>query len=191
MEHMEKIGASNEAMMGHLRKSGPERLTGKEFEGSARGGFARMERMAKVIGIQAMQDLGYFFAHHTQQLMTEETYVKTIGAWPKTLQAEYGDTKRIKVTPFDLLIDYDLFVRDGSIPGSNFSGVWMEMFKVLSEHPELQQTFDSVRIFKHIARNSGAKDVDQFVRVKTMPDEAVMNEVQKGNITNFNLGGQR
>jgi hypothetical protein len=190
MEHMEKVGASSEAMMGHLRKSGPERLTGKEFEGTSRGSFSRMERMAKVIGIQAMQDIGYFFAHHAQQLMTEETYIKTVGAWPESLKAEYGDTSRIKVSPYDILIDYDLITRDGSVPGSNFSGVWMEMFKVLSEHPELQQTFDSVRIFKHIARNSGAKNVDQFVKVKAMPDEAVMDEVQKGNITNFNLGGQ-
>jgi len=64
------------------------------------------------------------------------------------------------------------------------------MFKVIAEHPELQQSFDTIRIFKHIARNSGAKDVEQFVKTKAMPDEQVMNEVGKGNLTNFNPGGQ-
>jgi hypothetical protein len=136
-----------------------------------------------------MQDIGYFFGHHVQQLMEEETYVKTVGAWPETLAKEYGDTSRIKVSPYDLLIDYDLFVRDGSIPGGNFSGVWMEMFKSMAEHPELQQTFDTVRIFKHIARNSGAKDVERFIRVKAAPDEEVLNEVDKGNLIPFEQGG--
>ena len=190
MDNMEKIGAADQAAMGHLRKGGPERLTGKEFEGTARGGMARMERVARIIGIQAFQDIGYFFAHHTQQLMEEETYIKTVGSWPENLGKIYGTQNRIKVSPFDLLIDYDLFVRDGSIPGSNFSSVWIDMFKVIAEHPELQQSFDTIRIFKHIARNSGAKDVEQFVKTKAMPDEQVMNEVGKGNLTNFNPGGQ-
>ncbi len=62
------------------------------------------------------------------------------------------------------------------------------MFKVLAEHPELQQNFDTVKIFKHIARNSGAKDVERFVRVKTAPDEEVMKEVDKGNVVPINQG---
>jgi hypothetical protein len=182
MEYMEKVGSTSEAMMGHLRKSGPERLTGAEFEGTSKGAISRLERVAKIIGIQAMQDIGYFFAAHTQQLLTEDTYIRTVGSWPETLMKEFGNSKRVKVSPFDLLVDYDLFVRDGSIPGGNFSGVWMEMFKVLSEHPELQKEFDSVRIFKHIARNSGAKDVEEFVRTKTMPDEEIVQQADKGNI---------
>jgi hypothetical protein len=182
MEYMEKVGASNEAMMGHIRKSGPERLTGAEFEGSRAGAFSRLERVAKVIGIQAMQDIGYFFAAHTQQLMEEETYIRTVGAWPEILQKEYGGSPRIKVDPMQLLVDYDLFVRDGSIPGGNFSRVWFDMFKVIAEHPELQANFDSIRIFKHIARNTGAKDVEEFVRVEALPDEQVDIEAGKGNL---------
>jgi hypothetical protein len=185
MEYMEKIGSTGDAMMGHQRKGGPERLTGKEFEGTARGAFSRMERVARIIGLQAMQDIGYFFASHTQQLMEEETYIRTVGTWPDVLRRNYGDVSRIKVSPFDLIIDYDLAVRDGSVPGGNFSRVWIEMFQVLAEHPELQQKFDTIRIFKHIAVNSGAKDVDQFVRAVPMQNEQVMNEVDKGNLVPF------
>jgi len=190
MEYMEKIGSTGDAMMGHLRKSGPERLTGAEFEGTRAGAFSRLERMAKVIGVQAMQDIGYFFASHTQQLMSEDTYIKTVGTWPETLRDIYGDTQRIKVRPTDLLIEYDVSVRDGSIPGSNFSRVWIDMFKIISEHPELQKSFDTVRIFKHIARNSGAKDVNSFIRTKAMPDEQIMRQSEAGNIIPFQGGMQ-
>jgi len=79
-------------------------------------------------------------------------------------------------------------VRDGSVPGGNFSRIWMEMFQVLAEHPELQQKFDTVRIFKHIAVNSGAKDVDQFVRAIPMQNEQVMENVDKGNLVPFTGG---
>lgn len=188
MEYMEKIGATGEAMMGHLRKGGPERLTGAEFEGTTRGAFSRMERVARVVGLQAMQDIGYFFASHTQQMMDEETYIKTIGTWPELLRKTYGDQPRIQVSPFDIVVDYDLIVRDGSVPGGNFSRVWIDMFKVLAEHPELQNKFDTVRIFKHIAVNSGAKDVEQFVRTTSMADEEIVNQVDKGNLVPFQGG---
>ena len=182
MEYMEKIGSADQSMMGGLRKGGPERLTGAEFKGTQAGSFSRLERLAKVIGLQAMQDIGYFFASHTQQLLEEDTYIKTVGMWPDELRAIHGNDPRINVSPMDLVVDYDIIVRDGSIPGGNFSGTWMEMFKVLSEHPELQEKFDTVKIFKHIAVNSGAKDINQFVRVKPMEDEEVMNQVDKGNL---------
>jgi hypothetical protein len=182
MQYMEKVGSTSDAMMGHLRQSGPERLTGAEFEGTSRGAFSRLERVAKVIGVQAMQDIGYFFAAHMQQMMGEDVYVKTIGNWPENLRKTYGDVDRINVTPYDLLIDYDVVVRDGSVPGGNFSGIWLKMFEVLSQHPELQKQFDTVKIFKHIARNAGSKNVEKFVRVQAMPDEQVLDQAQQGNV---------
>jgi hypothetical protein len=122
--------------------------------------------------------------------LDEETYIRTVGAWPEVLAKEYGNVSRIKVHPDQLLIDYDLFIRDGSIPGGNFSRVWFDMFKVIAEHPELQQNFDTIRVFKHIARNSGAKNVEEFVKVKTMPDEQVDINVGRGNLVPL-TGGQQ
>ena len=189
ISYMEKIGASSDAMQGHLRTSGPERLTGKEFEGTMRGAVNRMERIARIIGIQGVQDIGYLFASHTQQLMEEETYVQIVGAWPKVLERIHNSSGRLKVSPFDLMVDYDVKVRDGSIPGGNFSGIWIDLFKVLAEHPELQKQFDTVRIFKHIAVNNGAKNVDEFVRAQAMPDQQVMQQVEQGNLIPFGGGG--
>jgi len=191
VQWMQKIGAADDSMMGSLRQGGPERLTGGEFQGTQMGAIRRLERLAKLIGLQGMQDLGYMFASHTQQLMSQEQYVKVVGSWEDELRKEYGDKvqkDRIKATPFDLLVDYDVLVRDGSIPGSNFSDVWVRMFDTLAAHPELDAKFDIVKIFRHIARNSGAKNISDFERkqppaqAKVAQDEDVMREVEAGNL---------
>ena len=195
MEYMQKVAAADDASMGHLRRGGPERLTGAEFEGTRQGAFSRLERVARVIGLQGMQDIGYFFAAHTQQLMSEEVYVNTTGEWQKRLEQEFGRSKdnRMKVTPYDLLVNYDITVRDGSVPGNNFSRIWIDMFKIVADHPELQNKFDIVRIFKHIARNSGAKNVEEFEREPTtaavIPDQQIINAAQTGDLRPIR-GGQ-
>jgi len=186
---MQKIGAADDPMMGSLRQGGPERLTGQEFRGTQAGAVSRLERIAKLIGLQSMQDLGYMFASHAQQLGSMDNFVKCTGRWQAELIAEYGEKMqrgRVAVTPFDILVDYDVMVRDGSVPGGNFSDVWMRMFEVLAEHPELDKQFDIVRIFKHIARNAGAKNVTDFERTtppaKVLPDETVAHQVEAGNL---------
>jgi len=96
--------------------------------------------------------------------------------------------KNARVTPYDLAVNYDLIVRDGSIPGGNFSEAWIQMFKIIGTTPELMQQFDTTRIFMYIAQQLGAKNVEDFrrnmdqVQGQTMPDEQVMNEVDKGNM---------
>jgi hypothetical protein len=200
VDWMQKIGATDDATMGSLRSGGPERLTKAEFQGTASGAVSRLERIAKIIGLQSMQDIGEFFAAHTQQMMTDDVFVKITGNWQDVLLDELGgdiSRGRIKVSPQQLDVFYDVVVRDGTIPGSNFSDVWMQMFNNIIQVPELSQQFDIVKIFKHIARNAGAKNVNEFVRrgggmtTSTMPDEDIANQVQAGNLVPFNQqGGQ-
>lgn len=193
VQWMDRIGGANEAAQGGLRGGGPERLTAAEFQGTQIGQFSRLERIAKLIGIQAMQDIGFMFASHTQQLMEQETFIKATGRWQEALISEYGqrvmkDKGRMKVTPFDILVDYDIKVRDGSIPGGNYSDVWVRMFEIFGKYPEIAQRFDVVRIFKHIARNAGAKNVDDFVRFEVASDEDVANRVDQGSLVPTETG---
>uniref|UniRef100_A0A6M3JCN8 Uncharacterized protein n=2 Tax=viral metagenome TaxID=1070528 RepID=A0A6M3JCN8_9ZZZZ len=186
VQWMQKIGAADESMMGSLRQGGPERLTSSEFQGTRTGAISRLERIAKVIGLQFMQDIAYMYASHTQQLMTEETYQKITGRWQQDLRVLYG-SPRVKISPFDILIDYDVMVRDGSIPGGNFNEVWIQLFKIISGTPELIQQFDTVKIFKHIALSLGAKNVEEFVRQKNsparvMPDDQIEEQTRQGNL---------
>lgn len=190
IQYMQQIGGTDNPVMGNLRSGGPERLTKSEFQGTAVGAISRLERIAKMIGLQGMQDIGYMFAHHTQQFMSEETYVSTIGRWQEDIIKEFQAVKgRMKVTPWDILVDYDLMIRDGSVPGGNFADVWAQLFQIIGSQPALMQKFDVVRIFKHIARNMGAKNVEEFelkeapaINASVQPDEQVEQGVDRGNL---------
>uniref|UniRef100_A0A6H1ZHX5 Portal protein n=1 Tax=viral metagenome TaxID=1070528 RepID=A0A6H1ZHX5_9ZZZZ len=191
MKYMQQIFGTDNPMMGALRSGGPDRLTAKEFQGTAAGAVSRLERIAKVIGLQAMQDIGYMFAYHTQQLMSEEVWVNSTGRWTQDVLNELKPERgRVKISPWDILVDYDLLVRDGSVPGGNFSNVWVQIFKIIMSTPELAGRFDIMRIFKHIARNIGAKNVEEFeikepiapINASVVPDAQAAAQAQVGNI---------
>lgn len=188
---MQTLMGTDDATMGTLRQGGPERLTKAEFQGTATGTVSRLERIAKITGMQAMQDIGEFFGSHAIQTLDQDTYVKVTGRWQDILMQEYQyniDRGRMTVSPKDLDIAYDAIVRDGSIPGNNYSEIWVRMFDILSKQPELAQNFDTVKIFKYIARNAGAKNVDEFVRrgaginQQVASDGGVQAQAQQGNL---------
>jgi hypothetical protein len=188
---MDKVSGTDSSMQGSLRGGGPDRLTSAEFQGTRAGGVSRLERIAKVIGLQGMQDIGMFFGLHNQQLMKEDTYTKLSGDWQDVLAKEFAQTidrGRIPISRESLDIRHRVIVRDGSVPGGNYSDTWVQLFGILGQNPELAQQFDVVRIFTHIARNMGAKNVNDFVRrggnikPNVMPDEMVQQQVQQGNI---------
>ncbi len=190
---MDRISGADQSMQGALRTGGPERLTRSEFQGTRGSAVSRLQRIAMLIGMQFMQDIGTMYAVHTQQYMTQETYVKIVGRHAEQLAKIFGkDTTRARATPYDLAINYDIIVRDGSIPGGNFSEAWLELFKVIGTTPELMQQFDVTRIFMYIAQQLGAKNVEDFrrninqVQGQTMPDEQVLDQAQRGNLIPIN-----
>lgn len=184
---MDRISGADGSMGGALRQSGPERLTKGEFQGTRSSAMSRLQKIAMIIGMQFMQDIGTMFAVHTQQYMTKETTVKITGRNEEKLLAQFGKD-RTRVSPLDMAINYDLIVRDGSIPGGNFSEVWVQMFQIIAGQPELHQQFDLTRIFSYIATQMGAKNVEDFKRnvsqinTQTMPDEQVARQAQAGNL---------
>jgi hypothetical protein len=68
---MDRISGADQSMSGSLRQSGPERLTGAEFSGTRSSAVSRLQRLAMIIGMQFMQDIGTQFAVHTQQYMSQ------------------------------------------------------------------------------------------------------------------------
>jgi hypothetical protein len=192
---MDRVSGADQSMQGALRMSGPERLTSSEFQGTRGSAISRLQRIAMLIGMQSMQDIGTMFAVHAQQYMKQETYVKIVGRYADQLQQTFGKKTRVPVTPYDLAINYDLIVRDGSIPGGNFSSSWIDLFKVIGTTPELMQQFDVTRIFMYIAQQLGAKNVEDFrrnlnnINAVSMPDEAVSRGVEAGNLVPAMPGG--
>jgi len=186
---MDRISGADQSMSGAQRQGGPERLTKGEFQGTRGSAISRLQRVAMLIGMQFMQDIGTMFAVHTQQYMTKKTFVKITGRYEEQLKKQFGsNAQRAPVSPLDMAINYDLLVRDGSIPGGNFSEAWLQMFQIIGTSPELTQQFDVTRIFMYIAGQLGAKNVEDFKRnidntnMVTAPDGQVADEAKKGNI---------
>ncbi|MEF8799064.1 MAG: hypothetical protein V5A79_06595 [Candidatus Bipolaricaulota bacterium] len=184
---MNNIVGTDESMMGALREGGPERLTKAEFEGTRSAGMSRLSHMGRVVSMQAMQDIGYFFASHAQQMMSEESWVSIIGRHEDELKAIYQQGDKAKVRPEDLLVDYDVDIKTEAATGGN-TDPWINLFKIVAEHPELQQELDVTRVFKHVAKEAGADNVEAFQRKQQpqqtgiMGDEQIQREVEKGNL---------
>lgn len=180
---MERVSAATHNLMGVMRP-GSERRTATEFEGTQGSALNRLERIARIIGLQAMQDLGYMYASHTQQLMSQDVYLKITGETEKELVSMLGNKTqngRIHITPYDLIINYDVLVKDGSVPGGNFSQAWVQIFQSIIQSDFAAGRIDIFKLFKYIARNLGAKNISDF-ELKQMPTEQVQQQVQEGNL---------
>jgi hypothetical protein len=187
IDYMQRTSAATDSVSGMIRKSG-ERVTAQETRDTRQSALSRLTKAAKIVSLQAMQDIGYMMASHTQQLMSKDLYVKATGTWADMLKQEYPDQSSIHVSPLDVIVDYDLVVKDGSTPTGDSEG-WVEVFRIMAQQPQLYQSFDMVRIFKHIARIMGAKDINEFVLksgpvspVQIESSDKIQKGVQQGNM---------
>lgn len=195
MNLMSQISGADDAMMGTLRQSGPERLSAAEFSGTQSQALGRLQSLAMIVGQQLIQDIGYMFAMHTQQMMQGDVWVSTVGAWQEQLTSHFGTqilNERMKVTPQDLNIDFDINI-DKDSQGTSVD-FWLRMFDTVAKTPELYQMIDIGRVFKHVAVQLGAKNVDNFIRPISSPTEQVMAHAQAGSMVPINevanaLGG--
>ena len=191
MGMMSRATGASDSTQGIVQDRG-ERVSASEFNGTMNMAISRLDRMAKIVSVQYLQDLAYFHASHTQQLMSQETFVKAVGDWPEQLAQEFGTmlNQKVQVSPFDLLADFDVIFKDGTQKSASQTEVqfWLESMKMVSQDPVLQQQFDITRIFGHAARMNGATNVFEFlkrggdVQNTQMLDPEVAEESQKGNL---------
>jgi hypothetical protein len=194
---MKDVSGSVDSTMGIARKTS-ERVSATEARSVIGNALSRLGKSAKLVSFQLMFDLAYMLASHTQQLMSRDLYVNMTGVWEQDLSEEYGvdPSGRMKVSPMDISIDYDVVIKDGSVPDTGNSETWTQMFQILATNPMISQQFDMVRVFKHIARGLGAKDVNEFiarrpVRTAVVPNATVSREAQAGNLVPVEaLGGE-
>ena len=187
MNLMNQISGADDAMMGTLRQGGPERLSAAEFSGTQSQALGRLQSLAMIVGQQLIQDVGYMFAMHTQQMMQEDVWVSTVGEWQAQLVSIFGSqiqNDRLKVTPQDLNIDFDVSINSEN-QGQN-TQFWLQMFDTIAKTPELYQLIDVGRVFRYIASQMGAKNVDNFLRMPIqpvgMPTGQVLDQAQVGNM---------
>jgi hypothetical protein len=191
MALMQRASAATDATMG-IQRSGGERVTAQEYSGTMQMAVSRLEHIAKIIRKQYMIDLAYFHASHTQQLMSQDIYAKASGEWPERLIEEFGldPQKAMSITPFDILADFDIIYRDGTTATADAlsNDFWTRNFAAILQSDKLGD-FDVRRIFQHMARLNGAKNVGEFIRkdggelgALIQPDQDVLKNAQAGNL---------
>lgn len=162
-----------------------ERVSAQEARDTRMSFLSKMEKGAKLGAMQAHYDIAYQFASNTIQLLSEEQYIRLTGDYPQKLIEEYGvQADFLKVSPDVLDIRWDVVVQDGTIPGGEYADVWERLMNNAAAHPELYQSLDFVRVWKHIARLLGARNPEDFVKkpveTQALPQEQINAGVQQG-----------
>ena len=186
---MKQSSGANDPVQGNIGRR-TSRISASEFQGARGSSLSRLEKTARTISMQAMQPLGRMLASNIQQFMEQETFVKATGEWAQVLQDKYSaqvESDRISISPRQMIVDYDITPHDGTIPGSEDVGTWVQLFQIMSQNPEVGQNFNVVKTFQHIAHQMGAKNLEKFVRqdsepIQVQPDEDVQEQVQRGNL---------
>lgn len=187
MDVMQRASGAVDSLMGIMR-GGSERRSATESRDTRAGAVSRLAKSAKIASLMMMQDLAYMFASHTQQFMTLDTYVKIKGRYEEELVEEFGAAGGVQVSPYNISVNYDIISNDGTTMNGDFAESWVQLYQIMSNNPAVGQAFDMVRIFKHIARMMGAKNVNDFVmrggavKTRQMQDAQVESEVQAGNL---------
>jgi len=164
------------------------RISASEINQLSQSALSRLEKMARIVSMQAMEPTGIMFASHVQQLMEEETYIKTVGDLEQQLRGTYGvepENDRVSVNPLDMIVKYDVMPHDGTMPGSENADTWIQLYEIIVNNEMLAQQYDHPRIFQHIARQMGAKNVEAFVNRESpqvMPDDQVDEQIRQGNL---------
>ncbi len=172
-------------------REGGERRSATEFRDARTSALSKVSKTAIIMAMQSMQDLGFMFASQTQQLMSEPMKVKLTGRWESDLRLEYGDQQNTMVDPRDIMVDTDVVVKSGTIPGSEPVDLWIQILQVMGTNPELTAGWDSNRILMHIARQLGATNARDFIKASGQQQQVqpevqsttkVLDQVQAGNL---------
>lgn len=186
---MQRVSAAVDAVQGIVR-SGGERRSATEYRMTVSNALSRLEHIAKMASMQYLQDMSYLMASHTQQFMSRPVSTQILGEWPEALSKIYERSDGVHIDVHDILVDYDIIVRDGSVPTAGVANadLLVQLFQTVAQQPELMQQFDITRLFTRIATMLGDKNAFDFIRkggnvaAVTAPDEDVLRQAEAGNL---------
>lgn len=182
MDIANRVTATTDPIMGVQRTRG-ERVSATESQGVQTGGMVRLARLAAICGMQVNDDLGLMFAANTIQYMDSEVYVRAVGRWEEELRGIYSTDKPVMVSPFDIDTYYDVESVDATFPNAENGQLWVQLFQVIAGTPMLMQKIDTFRLFKHVAKTLGAKNLSDFeVKAQTAAPDQIDQQLQQGNL---------
>jgi hypothetical protein len=176
-EWMQRSMGSTNTLSGMARQHG-ERQSATEFRGIRASALSRVDRFAQLFSTQGIRPLGNIMLAQTIQYRSQESYVRLIGRYEDELRKEYGvqseagtpgfEQDPMQATHFPVGIrmldcNYDCISSDSLGKGEDYIDTWVNLYGMIMQNPMLMQQLDMMRIFKHIARLGGAKNVGDFV----------------------------
>ena len=183
--HNKSTGATD--IISGVMRSGGERRSATEARGASQAALSKLEKAARIMSMQYHGDLAYMNAAHTQQLMSEDVFVEIIGELSEELLKERGmetANGNVRVAPMDMILDYDVIPNDGTIPGKEPPDVWVELFRIIHDSPIVGQQFDIPKVFAHVARQLGAKNIQEFIKkggnvqAQVVPDDQALEAAE-------------
>lgn len=187
-----------------------ERVSATEAGGAIQGSLLWIEKDARIMWAQGMQDFGEMAGMNLQEMMEQETYVRMTGRMVDQIISEFGlsspseinqlsefdiTQNRVLASPKDLgQIGFDIVpidVTESAVSGDPQASV--QFLNVITQNPEVAKEFDIFRVTKSVARHMGIKDVDAWLRRRPLPftpqvqpDSQVQEGVQSGNVAPIN-----
>lgn len=187
-----------DALQGVVRRGG-ERVTAEEISSTFQSALSRLEKMARIISMQAHEPLAKILAYNTQEFMTQETYVKLLGGLDQEIESEFGTGDKISVSPEDIDVDFNIIPHDGSTPlGGGNTREWVDLLINFMGKTPVGSKINFDKLFLRTARRLGEKNAHSLLkRINESPtaapivqeDEEVEKQVQAGNLVPFVGGG--
>lgn len=172
----------------------PDRPGAGGISAAISGSTSHYRYLARMLGMQGMQDLGWQMAYNTDQFMEKDVQVSAYGDdFEMELMAEFG-ADDISVTPFDLDPSFDLIPYDGTVPEKEDMGALAEVIKTLIANPDVLLAFTSeynvVGLLATYFRREGFENLQNYRLPKqapapapmVVPDDVALQQEAAGNL---------
>ena len=171
-ELIQRSTGAVDQMQGVVRPSG-ERRSATEMRDTRMSAVSRLQKMARLVSLQSMQDMGRQAAINTKQFSSMKILVPLMGGFARELQQIYN-SDQATIFPEDLDVEVDITISDATSPGGEFLPDLIQMFQMIESYPETAMAFDATRMVLDLLKRAGVKGASQFLRVTNaavVPDE--------------------
>jgi hypothetical protein len=174
------LAGSNDTLMGNLGKG---RKTATEVRSAASSGMGRMKTYCDFASALGWSQLSRKMIANCQQFYDGTKMFRIAGDL-------FEGTKFVNVDKSLITGEFDWVPVDGTLPVDRFAQatLWKEIMMGLAKSPQLAAGYDMTKIFAHMAKLAGLKNIDQM-RLQVVPDQVAQQMMQSGNGVPLGAGG--
>lgn len=186
---MQRVSAALDALMG---VPSARRKTASEASGTFQLAANRLKVLAQLMSAEGFVPWTKLNVALVQQWMTDPLMVKIIGPRQSQDTINLPEGALISVSPEDILGEFFFPIHDGSMPLDpvRMSETWERIMGGMSKIPPLMAQYDIGKVFERAVKTLGVRNMEDFkLRPQVMPDQQVMQNVQRGNLVPAGVGG--